>query len=294
MRRFGSRVSIIEQNERLAHREDEDVRGSGYALFLNANEAVLALKKKLEVRSRKSAIGSAELAFRSAAFPGLLRSPAASEINSRTADRKTGSALQRIALLPSSEQLGRTASRHATRPKSRTPNPEPGCPPHEASGCKPEGRRGGHVRVTGQEQLLHWQRPKKWRDKAKPLVIDPALSYSTFLGGGNTDQGFGIAVDASGDAYVTGLTYSTDFPTTPGAFQTTCSANCATYPDAFVAKLNRRWRIRPTWEAATMMRAMAAARRRSRLQERERRNQTLADGQRLVVARDGTSIPSLG
>ena len=51
------------------------------------------------------------------------------------------------------------------------------------------------------------------------LVIDPTVLYSTFLGGGNSDQGNGIAVDSSGNAYVAGVTTSLDFPTTPGALQ---------------------------------------------------------------------------
>ena len=40
-------------------------------------------------------------------------------------------------------------------------------------------------------------------DKTRPLVIDPVLAYSTYLGG-STRTGHGIAVDASGNAYVTG------------------------------------------------------------------------------------------
>jgi hypothetical protein len=64
-----------------------------------------------------------------------------------------------------------------------------------------------------------------------------ALAYSTFLGGSNsTEWGYGIAVDASGNAYVAGATHSSDFPTTPGAFQTTSGASG--YMDGFVAKLN--------------------------------------------------------
>ena len=54
-------------------------------------------------------------------------------------------------------------------------------------------------------------------DRARPLVVDPVLVYSTYLGGGNFDAGLAIAVDAAGSAYVTGSTLSTNFPTTAGA-----------------------------------------------------------------------------
>ncbi len=60
------------------------------------------------------------------------------------------------------------------------------------------------------------------------------LVYSTYLGGSGFDLGWGIAVDSAGDAYVTGETRSTDFPTTPGAFQT----KYGRYPSAFVTRVN--------------------------------------------------------
>src|ERR1035441_8986022 len=69
-------------------------------------------------------------------------------------------------------------------------------------------------------------------DRSQPLVIDPTLVYSTYLGG--SDRANAIAVDASGNAYVTGITWSLNFPTTPGAFQTTLGGA----EDAFVTKLN--------------------------------------------------------
>lgn len=50
-------------------------------------------------------------------------------------------------------------------------------------------------------------------DTGKPLVIDPVLRYLSYLGGSGLDQALGIAVDAAGNAYVTGETISADFPT---------------------------------------------------------------------------------
>ena len=70
-------------------------------------------------------------------------------------------------------------------------------------------------------------------DRRQPLVIDPVLAYSTYLGGSGYEFGYGIAVDSAGNAYVTGSTDSPDFPSTLGAFETTRGG----YTDAFVTKL---------------------------------------------------------
>jgi hypothetical protein len=50
-------------------------------------------------------------------------------------------------------------------------------------------------------------------DATRSLVIDPVLSYSTFLGGRFEDNVSAIAVDSEGSAYVTGFTHSDNFPT---------------------------------------------------------------------------------
>ena len=71
--------------------------------------------------------------------------------------------------------------------------------------------------------------------------LDPSgatLGYSTYLGGGGSDQSNSIALDSAGDAYLTGSTSprpaSPNFPTTPGAFDTTLDGPV----DAFVTKLD--------------------------------------------------------
>jgi hypothetical protein len=69
-------------------------------------------------------------------------------------------------------------------------------------------------------------------DTSQVLVIDPILGYSTYLGGGDADRGFAIAVDASGSAYVVGLTASTDFPT-----QNPYEQTLQGFQDVFVTKL---------------------------------------------------------
>jgi len=71
-------------------------------------------------------------------------------------------------------------------------------------------------------------------DQHRPLIIDPVLTYSTYLGGSGSDLGVGIAVDGAGNAYVTGGTVFSDFPTTTGAFSTTRTG----YDEAFVSKLD--------------------------------------------------------
>ena len=72
-------------------------------------------------------------------------------------------------------------------------------------------------------------------DRTKPLVIDPSLSFATYLGGTGVDSAFGIAVDSSDNVYVTGQTSSANFPVTKGmAFQTTLGGGL----DVFVTKLN--------------------------------------------------------
>ncbi len=74
-------------------------------------------------------------------------------------------------------------------------------------------------------------------DPAFPLIIDPTLEYSTFLGGSGRPDNFAMTIDGAGSIYVAGAMQSADFdfPTTMGAFDTTFDGGVF---DSYVAKLD--------------------------------------------------------
>ncbi len=78
-------------------------------------------------------------------------------------------------------------------------------------------------------------------DKSRAVVIDPILAYSTYLGGHANvygDKAFSVAVDSAGDAFVTGVAYSSNFPVTDGAVQRVDGGAARNTSNAFVTKLN--------------------------------------------------------
>ena len=102
----------------------------------------------------------------------------------------------------------------------------------------------GNAYVTGDTSSTNFPTANALRsangggDDAFVAKLNPAgsaLVYSTYLGGSDIDEGLGIAVDGSGNAYVAGYTYSSNFPTA-NALQATSGGGGN--DDAFVAKLN--------------------------------------------------------
>ncbi len=71
-------------------------------------------------------------------------------------------------------------------------------------------------------------------NRHQELLIDPVLTYSTYLGGTGGDTAFGVVVDSSGDAYVTGVTASVNFPVSTSVYQTTNAGD----GNVFVTKFN--------------------------------------------------------
>jgi hypothetical protein len=104
---------------------------------------------------------------------------------------------------------------------------------------------GGHAQVTrwvwsNDFPTVHALQPAHGGGLSDAFVAQvdaegSALVYSTYLGGNGLDGGWGIAADAAGNAYVTGATYSTNFPT-QNPLQDTCG-NCPSFTDAFLTKL---------------------------------------------------------
>ena len=143
------------------------------------------------------------------------------------------------------------------------PGADPGAFALRASGARPELDDNGELLLADAVGTLRLHRPIAYQrdgdkrtpvdssfaiaangdvrfrlgayDPTRTLVIDPVVSYATYLGGNGFEQGTAIAVDGAGNAYVAGYTLSTDFPTVSPYDR---SLGKSADVDVFVAKLN--------------------------------------------------------
>ena len=89
----------------------------------------------------------------------------------------------------------------------------------------------GHYALLSVQQVAFQLGPY---DRTKPLVIDPTFVYSGVIGGGTDyNYAYGIATDSAGNAYITGGTYASDYPTVNAAF-----SKWSGDEDGFVTKIN--------------------------------------------------------
>ncbi len=78
-------------------------------------------------------------------------------------------------------------------------------------------------------------------DPSRPLIIDPYLQWSTFLGGSLSDYGRDVAIDREGIIYVCGYSASTDFPVSPGALQSQPKGSFEVFVTAFSRERRQLW-----------------------------------------------------
>ena len=175
-------------------------RGRGYTLFLAGNEAVLSMRRgsrqsKVESRTtvappfRAADQGSADLAFRSAAFPGMLRSPATLETNTRTADPKTGSALQEL------QELAPPGEARIPDRESRTP----AVLRMKLVGANLNAPVAGVDELPGKSNYFIGNDPKKWRTnvqtyaKVKYAGVYPGVDLVYYGNQGQLEYDFVVA-----------------------------------------------------------------------------------------------------
>jgi hypothetical protein len=245
-------------------------RGLGYTLFLTSDEAVLALQASARAGAGKAAVvrlklvgaagearvsGERELAGRSNYFLG--KDPRGWHTDVATYAQVRYREVYRGIDLVYYGRQGRLEYDFVVGPGGRTRQIRLGI---EGAGSMRVEGEGDLVLAVGEGEV-RLQRPEAYQwvggvrrqvaaryavvgkrevgfqvgdyDSSQPLIIDPVLSYSTYLGGTGGDTAYGIAVDSSGCAYVTGTTGSRDFPLT-SAVQTVNYG----IGDVFVAKLN--------------------------------------------------------
>jgi len=253
-------------------------RGDGYALFLTADSAVFKLrasgdKSAAVVRMKLAGANPGAKLSGGEKLPGTVNYFIGNDSSKWTTNAGTFGKVNYQQIYPGIDLVYYGTQRQLEYDFIVTPGADPKQISLEFAGAKPALGADGSLLLTLNGAPLTFRKPVIYQtiagqkkmitghyklsgsrvqfalgkyNRSRALVIDPVLSYLTYLGGTGTDEiGFttysasgnptqGIAVDPSGDVYVTGYTQSTDFPV-QNALQ---GVSTTSAPTGFVAKLN--------------------------------------------------------
>ena len=250
-------------------------RGDGYALFLTADTAVFRIHSAAAVSMKLAGANPATQVSSDAKLPGTVNYFLGNDPAKWTTGASTFGKVRYQQVYPGIDLIFHGAANNRARQLEYDFIVAPGADPArialEFAGAEPKLMRDGSLSLNLDGAALTFSRPTVYQtlagqqqtvacdfrlagnhaqfvlgnyDHTLPLVIDPVLTYLTYLGGTNMEQaGFtsyggnptqGVAVDSSGNVYVTGYTQSTDFPVL-NAIQ---AANTSNGNTGFVTKLN--------------------------------------------------------
>ena len=238
-------------------------RGAGYSVLLSSGEAVLALKKQTSgANVRMTLVGSDPApAAGENELPGRANYFVGNDPTKWHRDVPTFAKVRYTGIYPGVDVVYYGNQRRLEYDFIVSPGADPKAIALDFSGATVDIDKDGNLVLSTDGDSLSMLRPYIYQeidgakrvvdgdyvkradgrigftvdhyDTARSLVIDPVLLYSTYLGGAVSDGINGIAVDQSGNAYVTGTTESNDFPT-QNALQPSAGAST----DAFIAKID--------------------------------------------------------
>ena len=241
---------------------DFSVRGDGYKLWLTRSEAVLAVRgatAPVIVRMGVAGVAPTASARGEERLPGVVNHVVGGDPRQWTT-APTFAAVRYHGVYPGIDLVYYGNQRQLEYDFVVAPGADPGQIALAFTGAQPRLAPDGSLVLTHAEGELRFAKPILYQrflglrlpvaggfvvdgdrvtftvgsyDRHRPLVIDPILTYSTFVGGTDNDRGDAIAVDNQGNAYACGYAYSLDYPVAVPAQ----AANAGTQ-DVVVSKLN--------------------------------------------------------
>jgi hypothetical protein len=238
-------------------------RGSGYSVFLSSGEAVLAVKKQAGAATvRMTLVGSSSAAATEEdELPGKVNYFVGNDPAQWRRDVPTFAKARYTGVYPGIDVVYYGNQRRLEYDFIVSPGSDPKAITLDFSGASVGIDNDGQLVLSIADDSLSMLRPYIYQeidgvkqrvggdylkrsdgrigftvgtyDTTRPLVIDPVLLYSTYIGGAAEDGVNGIAVDQSGNAYITGQTKSNDFPT-----QNPEQPSSGAGIDAFIAKID--------------------------------------------------------